>query len=296
MPPETRRAFLATLGAAALGLTTLGSRAQAWEPAIRRPSAPRPIGLQLYTVRAAMARDVPATLAAVAAAGYTEVEFAGYFGHSPAAVRDMLRDAGLTAPSVHVPYDAMADGWDAALDVARTIGHEWMTIPWIPQEVRRTRDDVKRLAERYDAAAARAREAGLRFAHHNHDFELVPLADGTVPLDLLIADTDPALVGFELDVYWMVHAGADPLRYLARVPDRVRMLHLKDSGGPPEHRMLDVGQGIIDFPALLVAAAGAGVEHLFVEHDQPADPMGSIRSSHDYLARLLASGADAPGR
>src|SRR5690606_6047498 len=157
--------------------------------------------------RAAMKADLPATLARVAGIGYREVEFAGYFDRSPVEIRDILAANGLRAPATHIPFARLDDGWAAALDDSRTMGHEWVVIPWLPAEARRTADDWRRLAERYDRAARQAREAGLRFAHHNHDFELAPLPDGTVPLEILLGATEPGLVDFELDLYWMVRAG-----------------------------------------------------------------------------------------
>lgn len=282
MPIETRRSFLSALAAAALGAAAAGPRALAQ----RAAPPPLPMGLQLYTVRAAMKRDLPATLARVAAIGYREVEFAGYFDRAPAAIRDLLAANGLRSPAAHIPFATLDDGWAAALDASRTIGHEWVVMPWLPPELRRTADDWRRIAERYVSAAARAREAGLRFAHHNHDFELAALPDGSVPLEILLAGTDPALVDFEMDIYWMVRAGGDPLDYITRHPGRFRLLHLKDSAGPPQHRMTDVGAGVIDFPRILAAARADGAVHAFVEHDEPDDPMRSISASHDYLARL----------
>lgn len=284
---ETRRSFLSTLAAATLGAAAVGPRALAQRASprpVRLPSLP--IGLQLYTVRAAMQQDLPGTLARVAAIGYREVEFAGYFDRSPAEIRQILAANGLRAPATHIPFATLDDGWEGALDASRTMGHEWVVMPWLPAEIRRDGDDWRRIADRYNRAAARAREAGLRFAHHNHHFELAALPDGTVPLDILLAGTDPTLVDFELDLYWMVRAGGDPLDYIARHPGRFPLLHLKDSSGPPRHRMVDVGAGVIDFPRILAAASADGAAHAFVEHDQPDDPMRSIRASHDYLARL----------
>ncbi|MHB1225084.1 MAG: sugar phosphate isomerase/epimerase family protein [Gemmatimonadaceae bacterium] len=287
MPTETRRSFLSTL-AAVLGATAVGPRALAQRAAPYTAPLPPPIGLQLYTVRAAMKDDLPATLARVAAIGYREVEFAGYFDRTPAAIRDLLAANGLRSPASHIPFATIDAGWPAALRDARTIGHEWVVIPWLPPEVRRDADDWRRLAERYNRAATRAREAGLRFAHHNHDFELIALPDGTVPLEILLGATEPGLVDFELDVYWMVRAGGDPLDFVARHPGRFPLLHLKDSAGPPGHRMVDVGAGVIDFPRILAAARADGAAHAFVEHDEPDDPMRSIRASHDYLAKLAS--------
>jgi sugar phosphate isomerase/epimerase len=141
------------------------------------------------------------------------------------------------------------------------------------------------MAQRFNRVAAMARAAGVRFAFHNHNAEFRKIGDA-VPLDILLKETDPALVDFQMDLYWVVNAGADPLDYLARFPGRFRMVHVKDSMGPPNHRMADVGAGTIDFKKIFAQSAKAGVEHYFVEHDDPADPLASAAASYKYLHAL----------
>jgi len=240
-----------------------------------------------------MKSDLPGTLARVAAIGYREVEFAGYFNHSPAEIRDLLAGNGLASPSTHVSIESMRKEWPKVLDQARAIGHQWVVIPWLPEAERGNLDAWKRLAAEFNGAARVARDAGLRLAYHNHDFELQPIAaasgqtaTSTLPLDVLIAETDPSLVDFEMDLYWMVKAGADPSAYFGRFEKRFPMVHVKDSAGAPEHAMTDVGSGSIDFRRIFAAAEKAGVRHFFVEHDHPADPTASIRSSYNYLRVL----------
>ncbi|HEX6307134.1 MAG TPA: sugar phosphate isomerase/epimerase [Longimicrobiales bacterium] len=277
--PQSRRSFLATLGAAAIGTMVHPACATVRGSLLGR------IGLQLYTVRNEMERDLEATLEQIAAIGYREVEFAGYFERSATQIAALLERLELTSPSTHIGYDQMRDDWSRTLDTALTIGHTYITIPWIAPEQRRTIADWERTAALFNERAATARARGLRFAYHNHDFEFAQ-TDGTVPFDLLLANTDPELVEFELDIYWITRAGFDPLRYFERYPGRFRLTHLKDSAGPPEHRMVDVGSGQIDFAGVIAAANAAGVRHHFVEHDQPAEPFASIRSSYQYLAAL----------
>jgi len=272
-----RRAFLGTMGALAAGAVL---------PACA-PRAPRRlarIGLQLYTVRDLMAKDVEGTLAAVAGAGYTEVEFAGYFDKSPAVIRAMLDRHGLTAPAVHSGSIA-SDDWAKALDAANVVGHTYIVVPWIPEERRKTLDDWKRVAADFNRVAATAQAAGVQFAYHNHDFEF-PLVEGRVPYDVLLAETDPKLVQLEIDLYWITKGGQDSLAYFARWPGRVPLVHVKDSMGPPDHRMVDVGSGTIDWKRIFARSQQAGIQHYFVEHDQPADPLASIKASCDYLKGL----------
>lgn len=243
------------------------------------------IGIQLYSVRTEMQRDFEGTIARIAGIGYNEVEFAGYFGRTPEQVREVLARNKLAAPSTHVGYDVA--NWDKTLDVAKAIGHEYVTIAYIDEPRRRTVADWRRIAGDFNRLGASARARGLRFAYHNHDFELRPI-DGTVPLDLLMAETDPASVSYEMDVYWVTFAGADPKAYITKYPDRFVMLHLKDSAGGPKNAQVDVGSGTIDFAGILRLDAGQrhAVKHVFVEHDQPPDPIGFARNSFENLKKL----------
>ena len=245
------------------------------------------IGIQLYSVRQDMQRDMPATLARLGEIGYREVEFAGYFGRSPEETRRLLEANRLTAPSTHIGYDQLKANWDRALDDAAARGHRYITIPYLPNDVRASAATWRRVAEEFNRGAERAKARGLGFAYHNHDFEFIRV-DGVLPFDLLIAETDPALVSFEMDVYWTVKAGGDPLAYIRQHPTRFPMLHIKDSGGPPAHQQVDVGGGTIDFAGILRLDAGqrATVRHVFVEHDQPPNPMAFAKASYDYLSRM----------
>lgn len=243
------------------------------------------IGVQLYTVRDEMAQDAERTLARVAEIGYQEVEFAGYFGRSPADLRKALDRLRLTAPSAHVPYETLREGWDRVLDAAATIGHQWVLVAWAPQEERRTLDDWRRIAEAFNRAGRQARAFGLRFGYHNHDFEFAPL-EGRIPFDYLLAGTDPEAVQIEMDLYWITKAGQDPRAYFARYPGRFPLVHVKDSAGAPQHTMVDVGAGTIDWKKIFALDRQAGIRHYYVEHDAPADPFASITASYRYLKRL----------
>jgi sugar phosphate isomerase/epimerase len=280
---QTRRKFIATLGVAAFGITSRDAAAASEILAAKKKI--NRVGLQLYTVRDLMKADLPGTIARVAAIGYKEVEFAGYFGRTPAMIRELLRRNGLTSPSTHLSFESLESGWQKQLDDAKAVGHHWATIAWIPEEKRRTLDDWKRHAALFNRAGAQAKAAGLRFAYHNHDFELRSV-DGQRPLDLLLSETDRSLVDFEMDLYWVKFGGGDPLDFFSRYPKRFPMVHVKDSAGPPDNKMVDVGQGTIDFRSIFAQGEKAGIKHYFVEHDQPADPIATIRNSYRYLRDL----------
>lgn len=273
-----RREFLGTTGAIALGSLL--------PPACRTARGARleKIGIQLYTVRDQMKENFEGTLARVAQIGYREVEFAGYFNRPPADVRAILDRNGLAAPAVHTGSVA-PDAWKASLEAANVIGHKYIVVPWIPEERRLTLDSYKRVAEEFNRAAATARDAGVQFAYHNHDFEFKRL-EGRLPFDVLLENTDPKLVQYEIDLYWITKGGQDPLEYFSRWPGRIPLVHVKDSMGAPEHKMVDVGAGKIDWKRIFAKRDQAGIKHFFVEHDQPPQPFEDIAVSYNYLKNL----------
>lgn len=287
-----RREFLAAAGALAAGTVCRAPSAETQSvaggsAAARHAERLERIGIQLYAVRREMQRDDEGTLRRLSEIGYREVEFAGYYGRSPEQTRAMLERHRLTAPSTHIAYDAIVTGWDRALDDARARGHRIVTIPWLPADARKSVSTWREVASRLNRAGEAARARGLGFAYHNHDFEFTRV-DGVVPFELLIAETDPTLVDFQMDVFWLVKGGGDPLAYLRAHPARFSMLHIKDSSGPPEHRQVDVGAGTIDFAGILRldASQRRAIRHVFVEHDQPADAMAFAKTSFDHLSAM----------
>jgi sugar phosphate isomerase/epimerase len=289
---STRRAFLVKLAAGGLGVTAVLAGAYSLKTAAGRSAASRAarplaaIGIQLYTVRDAMAADFEGTLERLARMGYDEVEFAGYFGRSPARVRAILNGLGLEAPAAHIPLEALRDDLESTLDTAAAAGHTWIVCPWIAPEDR-SPDGYRRLADVLNRAGEAGRGVGLRVAYHNHEFELEPLiGEDTLPFELLLRRTDPALVDFELDLFWVSWADHHPLEWFARHPGRFPLVHVKDMDGSAERRMVDPGRGVIDFPAILDRREEGGVRHWFVEHDQPEDPFGTARVGLDYLRGL----------
>ena len=279
---QTRREFLGTLGLGALGAAGLACAKTNGEATVP-PSTTMPFGIQLYTLRSLLERDFDGTLARVAEIGYKEVEFAGYYNRTPDQIRAVLQRTGLSAPSAHIPMPATDDAWKRALDAAAVIGHRWAVVPWLDETQRK---DLPRLGARLNQLGALTKAAGLRQAYHNHDFELAPGPAGGTLLDAMIAGTDPALVDFEMDVYWVTKAGADPLALMARYPGRFPLLHLKDATAAPERRMMDVGSGSIDWRTVLRTARGHSLKHAFVEHDQPADPLATARAGFRHLSTL----------
>jgi sugar phosphate isomerase/epimerase len=298
-PELDRRAFLRVLPAAlgAAALTEPRAPGADWSAGARQGGANhggpsgrvlsggwRPaldaLGVQLYTLRDRMPDDVEGTLEQVAAIGYREVELAGLYGRSPAEMRRALDTHGLRAASSHHSVAEIRGDWQRTLEAAVTLGQALIVVPSIPGPEQNA-EGLRRIAGDFDRAAEAARAVGLRFGYHNHAWEFEPLPDGTRPMDLLLERTDGDLVDWQMDIFWTVHGGADPARYLRRSAGRVTSVHVKDRSA--DGRMVDVGDGVIDFSTLLPLAEGLGLLHAFVEHDTPGDSIESVRRSYEYL-------------
>lgn len=244
------------------------------------------IGLQLYTVRDMMKANVEDTLAKVAGIGYKEVEFAGYYDRTPQALRATLDKLGLTSPASHIGLDQIDPAKiNATLDAANQIGNKFIIVAYLLDTQRKTLDDWKRVSDAFNKAGQAAAARDMHFAYHNHDFEFVTI-DGKVPYDVLLESTDPSLVRMEMDLYWITKAGGDWQAYFNRWPGRFNLVHVKDSAGPPQHEMREVGGGTIPFGKIFAQRKKGGIEHFFVEHDNPKDPIASITASYQHLSKL----------
>jgi sugar phosphate isomerase/epimerase len=284
-----RRTFISTVGAALL--------------AARRAAAASisRLGVQLYTVRTELGKDFDGTLAKIAAIGFKEVEFAGYFDHTPQQVVDALKRHKLTAPSAHIDYASLSgDKWARAIETAKAIGHTYLINAWVDEPIRKEPDAWKRIAETYNTAAAASQRAGIQFAYHNHNFEFAPRPDlnGKLPIDYLLETCDPALVKIELDLCWIASTGKDPLDYFRRYPGRFPLVHVKGLKKVPANgaeapiasilpEIADVGHDdVVDWKRTFAQSGTAGIKHYFVEHDQPKEPFESLKASYEYVSRL----------
>jgi sugar phosphate isomerase/epimerase len=274
-----RRSFLAIAGGSLLSAAV--GRAMYGMPQSRRIER---VGLQLYTIRDAVARDLDGSLARVASIGYGEVELAGYRSHTVAEFRAALDRHGLVAPSTHIAMERVRDELPQVLDEAHLLGHRFVVCPNIPDE-KSGLDGYRRAADVLNHAGEIANRSGVRIGYHNHESELVPI-DGLRPYDVLLERTDPALVAMEMDIFWLVKGGGDPLAYFAKYPGRFGMVHVKDMDGTPSRGMTDVGRGVIDWKKIFAQSGQAGIQHYFVEHDHARDPFASVTTSYEYLRRL----------
>jgi len=308
MPPRAhaldRRQFLGALGSVAAA----GPAFAADTPSLARWRDR--IGLQMYTVRDRYPADYPGTLKAIAAIGYRAVQPTGsYAGHAPDAVKRMLDENRLLAAATHVsPPDGPQ--FEPTLDAYARIGHRYTTIRMAtptapgasgPQPL--TRETVQRAAARLNEAGRISAKRGVKVMYHNHAEEFQTLTDSPLRVyDVLIAETDPALVALELDIGWAVAGGADPLKLFAEAPGRFEVWHVKDiadlaslKGIEPVNRgratkIVPLGQGEIDYRPIFAAADQAGMKHFYVEQDSaPAsgDSMAAAAASYRYLAGML---------
>jgi sugar phosphate isomerase/epimerase len=281
----SRRDFLVAVGA--ITAAAACNRKGAAGASVAPPRKVGPIGIQLYTVRAQMRADMPGTIAKIAGLGYKKVEFAGYFGRTAKQVREMLDANGLTSPSTHIGFDAMKTNWDKTFDDALTMGQQYLTVPSPPNGTQPTVASWQKVADDFNAAGERAKTRGLMLGYHNHYTEFRPI-DGTSAWEILLTRTDPRYFTLQMDVCWAVRGGADPRALIRKYPSRFSMLHIKDLTAAPEFKQVDLGAGTIDFAGILREDADLQhvVKHVFVEHDEPADPMVFAKSAFDYLSKL----------
>jgi sugar phosphate isomerase/epimerase len=253
-----------------------------------------PLGVQLYSVRNEISKDVPGTLARVRALGFREVEMAGTYGLTAAQFRAELDRAGLRATSMHVGYERLRDSLSAVLDEARTLGVQYVGVAWIPHTGGPlTSDGARRAAADFSTWGRTARERGLQFFYHVHGYEFEPDASGVLPMDILMRETPDDAVKYEMDVFWISRPGADPVAWLRKYPTRWRLLHLKDMkrGTPtnvntgsanPDETEVPIGTGQIDYRGVLRTAREIGVAKYYIE-DETANPFATIPLSVRWL-------------
>lgn len=292
-----RRTFLQTTGVAGL-LTVLGR--PAWAVSADNRYA-KTLGLQVYTVRNQLAKDIPGTIQAIAAAGYYQVELMNVADADQ--YLPIVKDNGMVVTSAFIDWRAMTtpDAADVVpiekqIEQAKQHGIHYLVFGYIGKGHRETADQLKTLAERANKAGEKCREAGIQYCYHNHSFEFQPLPTGQTGFSVFVQEFDPQLVKFELDVFWAAIGGLDPVTSLKRLKGRVAQVHLKDllpgvdtiydEGKVPAEAFKEVGQGRINWTDVLQACAATGVEQCHVEQDQSPDPIASIATSLKYVRGL----------
>jgi sugar phosphate isomerase/epimerase len=278
-----RRGFIRTLGAGA-GALSLAPRLRG----LAESNKLERIGLELYAVRKAMRADPERTLAAVRALGYTDVELLwsfGNFGRTPQQVRTTLDKEGLSAPSAHIAPEIIVDaGWTKRLEDARLLGHRYLIVPSLPNETKLSIDEWKSWADKFNAAGAVAKSAGVWLGFHNEPDHMKAIG-GVVPYDAFVERLDPKVVRLQLDVGNMLLGGGDPMRYLERYRDRYASFHLKDVVADGS-RDTELGTGAFDFKRFLAAVPKVADKPCYVEQEGPADEMDSARKNIAFLRAL----------
>ncbi len=244
--------------------------------------------LQLYTVRTLAARDFPGTCQQVADLGYQGVELCDTRTTLSAAdLRAALARMKLTACGVHVGIEALETQLDQVLEYYGQAAVTQLVCSWLPEDRRRTAADWAASAEKLSALGQRCRERGATLSYHNHAFEFDKF-DGTTGLDILLKNSDPRNLKWELDTYWVQFGGGNPAEYIQRHAARISFLHVKDMAAGPERKFAPVGAGVLDWRAILAAAAKTAVRWLVVEQDNCYDtpPLEAARLSRENLRRL----------
>ena len=255
------------------------------------------LGLQLWSLRAQSKESVTAALDLARGYGIKEVETAGTGGLSVTQFAAELRSRGLTAVSAHMGYDALKKDIHAAISDAKALGAKFLIIPSLPHAKGFTGDDARRIAADFNTFGEACRAAGIRFGYHPHGFEFTPTGgpNGELAFDVLARETKPELVCFEMDVFWVFHAGQDPAKLLAKYSVRWALLHVKDirkgavtglsTGSAPPIDNVTIGTGQINWPEVLRASQAIGVQHYFIEDETPT-PLQCIPDSLKYLRAL----------
>ncbi len=290
----TRRSFLKTTSVLSAGLMISPSAFKLKESLI---------GLQLYTVRDAMAKDPKATLAKVAAIGYNSVEGATYtgtekfYGMSPKEFKALLKQNGQVMYSSHYMLGEQKDNgnqakgtilndWDKAVDDAAEVGLKYMVCAFLTESERGDLDHYKKVAEDLNKAGERCKKSGIQLCYHNHNFEFVKQGN-QYPYDILMS-ADKNLVKMEMDIYWVTKAGMDPIALFKKYPGRFPLWHVKDMDNTPEKDFTEVGNGVINFKEIFKHKNEAGMKYFYVEQDKtPGDPFVSIKESIDYIRKNL---------
>lgn len=284
----TRRAFIRK-GAIVAGGTLIA-------PASFMEKPKHEIGIQLYSLREHVGKNqLKSTIQKIAAAGYTNVETYGlgsdhlFFGHTtPANLYKMLNEAGLKTTSGHyIPEDylfgnASSDAWKKVVEAAVTLKQDCAVVPYVPENFR-TKDLYQKLIAKLSEAGEICRQGGIKIGYHNHQFEFDPIGD-SFGLDILLKGTDPALVDFELDIYWSSFAGKNAIDLFKKYPGRFKMWHVKDMNKKDRNRNTEIGSGTIDYKSIFSEAKLSGLKHFFVEQETyDMDTFESIRKSNEFL-------------
>lgn len=289
-----RRKFIERSALAAGGLTLASLYS------CNPPTMGKLIGIQLYTLRELFEKDVIGTLKMVADTGFKEVEAYGYdngkiFGISYSDFAAEVKRLGMKVVSGHYgtgqstpeKVGTPVNEWERSVNDAKEAGQEYTTIAWLDDTERNSLDALKRTCEILNKAGAISKQYGLRMAYHNHAFEFEKVEEQVI-YDVMLKELDPSLVAMEMDIYWVVFGGQDPLTYFKNYPGRFELWHVKDMDKADRSKNSDVGSGSIDFKSIFAAADQAGMKHFFLEQEYFTGPQAtSIANGYSYLNGII---------
>jgi sugar phosphate isomerase/epimerase len=284
------------------------------------------IGVQLFSMPKLLEKDFRGAIKMLAQMGYQELELygpypfsakeaierwktitpslgfsgSGYFGLTAQEVKSILKENGMTTPAIHTDWITLQKNMNELGEAGQVLGFEYVGLPLIPAESRKNLDDYKKMADEFNKVGEQAKKVGLKFSYHNHGYGLNEI-EGQIPLKLILEKTDPKLVFFEMDLFWTVAGGADPVSYLKSYPGRYRLMHVKNmrekkrfsgDGGDSNQwielfpYMTTAGDGVLDLKSIISQAQNSGVNHFFVEQDMASNPEVELKKSLDYLKTL----------
>jgi sugar phosphate isomerase/epimerase len=282
------------------------------------------VGIQLFTIPKLVSTDFKGTLTRLAKIGYKEVEFFGpyefsapetienwkrfagflgvtqnaFYGYKPAEVKTLLADLGLSAPSAHLDITTLRKNLGPAAEGLSAVGVKYVVVPSLTTA--EDFADYNKLADEFSSFGEQLATHGLTYVYHNHGYEHTP-QNGKTLMDTLLTQTDEK-VKFELDIFWMTAAGANPIEFLQKYPGRYKMMHVKNaseqvrfSGNGPMMeqimglmgKMADPGDGVFDIKAIIKAGKKSGVDHFFLERDMAPNPDTTLPNSYEYLAKVM---------
>lgn len=280
-----RREFVQTASFAAVGMLSLPSFLAAGKRL-------KKIGLQLYTLRDTIGTDPKGVLTKVATFGYKELETYGYadgkiFGMDFTEFCKFCQGLGMKVVSGHYGLDKIkGDTWQKAVEDAKKNDQDYMVVPYIAEPERKTIDDYKKICADLNAAGEVCNKNGIRFGYHNHAFEFDTM-DGQIPFDVMLKELDPKKVGIEMDIFWVVNAGHDPIKYFSQYPGRFEQWHVKDMDKNDRNKNADIGTGSIDYQPIFAKAKLSGMKHWYVEQETyPGAPIDSVAASAKFLKNL----------
>ncbi|MEJ5964347.1 sugar phosphate isomerase/epimerase family protein [Pedobacter immunditicola] len=283
---NSRRTFIKQVSMATAGVLFM--------PTFACAAPEKRIGIQLYSLRDQLPKDVKGVIRKVAEAGYKDVETYGYsikdkfWGLEPAAFKSLLDENGLKAPSGHYGMDkyftdGTTDELKSYIEASKIVGGQYISVPYLGDALRKNIDDYKKVAAALNKAAELCQASGLKLTYHNHDFEFQQFGD-TNGYQVMLKETDPKLVQFELDLYWVARSGQDAVKLFKENPGRFPLWHIKDMDKANPEINTEVGSGSIDYKKIFESAQLAGLEYPFLEQENfSIDPFESIKKSYNYI-------------